>query len=613
MTLGRQLRHLQRYREIALAFARNGFGYFVRELGLMKLIPHWRSVESRHHSEVRTTGERLRSFLQELGPTFVKLGQIASTRHDIFPPDIIAELQKLQDKVPPVPFDEIKRVLEEELGAPLESVYRDFRKEAVAAASIGQVHYARLRSGEEVAVKVQRPGIRKTVETDLEILRNLARIAEHRLHWAKQYGAVELVEELSSSLTAELDYTLEGRSAERIAAHFTDRSNVHIPTIWWDLSTRRVLTMEFMHGIQLHDVHALEQAGYDLTEIAEAVANLILEQVFISGHFHADPHPGNVLVMPQAPGNKHKHRRGDRSGGASARTSSSNQEPNSDRHSGHDSHPQSDAERDWDAASSPAPVIGLLDFGMTGRLTPGLKGHFASLIIALRRQSTDGVIKAIEAMGLIPDSVDWQELRRDVDHLREKYYQVPFSDISLGEAVTDLFHVSYHHRIRMPADFMLLGKALLTLEGVITSLDPEFSVVAVAEPFGKKLFLERLKPDRLAESAANYAAEYVDLLADLPSRLRSFGRLLARGKLPLELSVRDVDRMMQKLDRISGRLSFSIVLLSFSIIMAGLVIGSSVGRQPGLLSRFPVLEIGFTIAAVMFLYMIVSIFRSGKK
>ncbi|OXM15141.1 ABC transporter [Paenibacillus herberti] len=565
---------MQRYREIALAFARNGFGYFVRELGLMKLIPHWRSVESRHHSEVRTTGERLRSFLQELGPTFVKLGQIASTRHDIFPPDIIAELQKLQDKVPPVPFDEIKRVLEEELGAPLESVYRDFRKEAVAAASIGQVHYARLRSGEEVAVKVQRPGIRKTVETDLEILRNLARIAEHRLHWAKQYGAVELVEELSSSLTAELDYTLEGRSAERIASHFTDRSNVHIPSIWWDLSTRRVLTMEFMHGIQLHDVQALEQAGYDLTEIAEAVANLILEQVFISGHFHADPHPGNVLVMPQASGSKH---------------------------------------RDSEAVSSPTPVIGLLDFGMTGRLTPGLKGHFASLIIALRRQSTDGVIKAIEAMGLIPDSVDWQELRRDVDHLREKYYQVPFSDISLGEAVTDLFHVSYHHRIRMPADFMLLGKALLTLEGVITSLDPEFSVVAVAEPFGKKLFLERLKPDRLAESAANYAAEYVDLLADLPSRLRSFGRLLARGKLPLELSVRDVDRMMQKLDRISGRLSFSIVLLSFSIIMAGLVIGSSVGRQPGLLSRFPVLEIGFTIAAVMFLYMIVSIFRSGKK
>ncbi|MGN7457533.1 ABC1 kinase family protein [Paenibacillus pasadenensis] len=584
MTAIRRLRHLQRYREIALAFARNGFGYFVRELGLTRLIPHWRSVESQHHQPTRTTGERLRSFLQELGPTFVKMGQIASTRHDMFPPDIIEELQRLQDKVPPFPFEEVRRVVEEELGSPLESVYRSFEPEPVAAASIGQVHRARLRSGEEVAVKVQRPGILKTVETDLDILRHLARMAEHRLQWARQYGASELVEELAASLGAELDYTHEGRSSERIAAHFEGRKDIRIPRIWWDLSSRRVLTMEFIPGIQLHDAAALEQAGFDRTEIAEAVCRVILEQVFLSGHFHADPHPGNVLILPAAEGK----RTGPRSASAA--------EGGAD-----DSDPR------------PRPVIGLLDFGMTGRLTPGMKEHFASLIIALRRQSTDGVIQAIEAMGLIPESADWQELRRDVDRLREKYYLISFADISLGEAVTDLFQVSYRHRIRMPADFMLLGKTLLTLEGVISSLDPDFSVVTVAEPFGKKLLLDRLKPARLAEAAAGYAAEYVDLLGELPSRLRSLGRFVARGKLPLELSVKDVDRMMKKLDRISGRLSFSIVLLSFSIIMAGLVVGSSIGRQPGLLSRFPVLEIGFTIAAVMFLYMLVSIFRSGRK
>ncbi|QJC50346.1 AarF/ABC1/UbiB kinase family protein [Paenibacillus albicereus] len=601
MTAMRRLRHLQRYREIALAFARNGFGYFVRDLGLNRLIPHWRSVESQHHQPTRTTGERLRSFLQELGPTFVKLGQIASTRHDLFPPDIIEELQRLQDKVPPIPFEDVRRVIEEELGSPLESVYRSFEPEPVAAASIGQVHRARLRSGEEVAVKVQRPGIRRTVETDLDILRHLARIAEHRLQLARQYGASELVEELASSLGAELDYTLEGRSAERIAAHFEGRDDIRIPRIWWDLSSRRVLTMEFMRGIQLHDTASLAQAGYDLTEIAEAVSTVILEQVFLSGHFHADPHPGNVLVLPP-PTSKRAGR-----GRASARPPG---EDGSDSGAGLEQTGQAGPD---EPAPAPRPVIGLLDFGMTGRLTPGMKEHFASLVIALRRQSTDGVIQAIEAMGLIPDSADWQELRRDVDRLREKYYQVSFSDISLGEAVTDLFQVSYRHRIRMPADFMLLGKTLLTLEGVISSLDPDFSVVTVAEPFGKKLLLDRLKPARLAEAAASYAAEYVDLLGELPSRLRSLGRHLTRGKLPLELSVKDVDRMMKKLDRISGRLSFSIVLLSFSIIMAGLVVGSSIGRQPGLLSRFPVLEIGFTIAAVMFLYMLVSIFRSGRK
>ncbi|KKC50001.1 MULTISPECIES: AarF/ABC1/UbiB kinase family protein [unclassified Paenibacillus] len=572
--LGRRIRHLQRYREILLAFARNGFGYFVRELGLLKLIPHWRTVEEPSHTAARTTGERIRSFLQELGPAFVKLGQIASTRHDLLPADIVEELRQLQDKVPPFSFEEARRVIEEELGAPLESVFLEFGREPVAAASIGQVHYARLLSGEEVAVKIQRPGIRKIVDTDLEILLDLARIAENRLQWAAQYQAAELVEELAASLAAELDYTLEGRSAERIAAQFKDNPRVRVPAIYWDLSSKRVLTMEFMRGIQLHDREKLRREGYELKAIAESVAGVILEQIFVSGLFHADPHPGNILVMER---------------------------------------PEAAPGKPVPEADKQKPVIGLLDFGMTGRLTPGMKGHFASLVIALRRQSTDGVIKAIDEMGLIPEDADWRELRRDVDKLREKYYQVPFSEISLGESVTDLFHVSYKHRIRMPSDFMLLGKALLTLEGVITALDPEFSVVSVAEPFGRRLLLERLHPGRLAESAAGYAIEYASLLSEIPSRLRSLGRILMRGKLPLELAVPDVDRVMQRLDRISGRLSFSIVLLSFSIIMAGLIVGSSLGRQPGLLSRIPALEIGFGIAAAMFFYMLVSIFRSGKK
>jgi len=574
MMLGRRIRHLQRYREILLAFARNGFGYFVRELGLLKLIPHWRTVEEPSHTAARTTGERIRSFLQELGPAFVKLGQIASTRHDLLPADIVEELRQLQDKVPPFSFEEARRVIEEELGAPLESVFLEFGREPVAAASIGQVHYARLLSGEEVAVKIQRPGIRKIVDTDLEILLDLARIAENRLQWAAQYQAAELVEELAASLAAELDYTLEGRSAERIAAQFKDNPRVRVPAIYWDLSSKRVLTMEFMRGIQLHDREKLRREGYELKAIAESVAGVILEQIFVSGLFHADPHPGNILVMER---------------------------------------PEAAPGKPVPEADKQKPVIGLLDFGMTGRLTPGMKGHFASLVIAMRRQSTDGVIKAIDEMGLIPEDADWRELRRDVDKLREKYYQVPFSEISLGESVTDLFHVSYKHRIRMPSDFMLLGKALLTLEGVITALDPEFSVVSVAEPFGRRLLLERLHPGRLAESAAGYAIEYASLLSEIPSRLRSLGRILMRGKLPLELAVPDVDRVMQRLDRISGRLSFSIVLLSFSIIMAGLIVGSSLGRQPGLLSRIPALEIGFGIAAAMFFYMLVSIFRSGKK
>ncbi|AJY74990.1 ABC1 kinase family protein [Paenibacillus beijingensis] len=579
MKAGRKFRHLHRYRDIAAAFARNGFGVIVKELGLLRHIPFPRIPAEESNSHTRTTGERIRLFLQELGPTFVKLGQIASTRPDLIPAEILAELAKLQDKVPPFPFADVKKLLEAELGAPLSSLFDRFDETPIAAASIGQVHTARLHSGEQIAVKVQRPGIRAVVETDLEILQDLARAAEHRLEWASRFGIRDLVDELSVSLLAELDYTLEGRNAERIAAQFHDNSHVIIPAIYWDLTTRKVLAMDYLNGISIGERELLAASGYELRSIAESVAGAVFEQLFIGGFFHADPHPGNVIVMPPRP-----------------------EKPGSGK-----------TRENRGRSPDVRPVIGLLDFGLVGRLTPGMKGHFASLVIAMRRQSTDGVIKAIEEMGLISEMADRFKLRREVDLLREKYYQVPFSEISLSEAVNDLFSVAYRHRVKMPKDFMLLGKTLLTLEGVLTSLDPEFTVVSVAEPFGKRLLLERMQPRRLAETAAGYALEYAALLGELPSRLRGIFALMQRGKLPLELTVPDVDRIMKRLDRISGRLSFSIVLLSFSILMAGLIIGSSLGRQPDLLTRFPALEIGFSIAGLMFLYMIISIFRSGRK
>lgn len=575
MKPGRKIRHLHRYRDIAAAFARNGFGVVVKELGLLRFIPFPRLPEGEKDSHSRTTGERIRLFLQELGPTFVKLGQIASTRPDLIPAEILAELSKLQDKVPPFPFADVKKLLEEELGAPLETLFESFDETPVAAASIGQVHIARLRSGQRIAVKVQRPGIKSVVETDLEILQDLARVAEHRLDWASRFGIRDLVDELSVSLLAELDYSLEGRNAERIAAQFTGNPHVIIPGVYWDLTTRKVLAMDYLDGISIGEREKLEASGYELRAVAQSVADAVFEQLFIGGFFHADPHPGNVVVL---------------------------REP----HAGSSQPP-------GDKASHGQPVIGLLDFGLVGRLTPGMKGHFASLVIAMKRQSTDGVIKAIEEMGLITEMADRYKLRREVDLLREKYYQVPFSEISLSEAVNDLFTVAYRHRVKMPRDFMLLGKTLLTLEGVLTSLDPEFTIVSVAEPFGKRLLLERLQPRRLAETAAGYALEYAELLGELPSRLRGIFALMQRGKLPLELTVPDVDRLVKRLDRISGRLSFSIVLLSFTILMSGLIIGSSIGRQPDLLSRFPALEIGFGIAGFMFLYMLISIFRSGRK
>jgi ubiquinone biosynthesis protein len=558
MSIGRQIRHLQRYRDIAKAFVRNGLGFLVQELGLNVLLAIPRgSLAERRGARSRTIGERVRMLLEELGPTFVKIGQIASTRADLLPGYMIGELSKLQDQVAPFPFEQVREVIRRELGAPLPELFAEFGETPMAAASIGQVHLARLHSGEKVAVKVQRPDIRAVIETDLEILDNLARIAERRLEWAARYEVRGIVSELARTLRAELDYTNEARNAERMAGPLRHAADVRIPAIHWSYSTRRVLTMEYLDGVKMTDTDRLDELGYDRSKLAERIARAVFRQIFIDGFFHADPHPGNLIALP---------------GGA----------------------------------------IGLIDFGMVGRLTPAMRHHFGSLVIALRQASTDGVLRAIDGIGAIPPDADLDALRSDVDRLRDKYYDVPLASISLQEAVGDLLGVAYAHRIRIPADLTLLGKTLLTLEGVVAMLDPTFSVIRIAEPFGRKLFALRFHPRNLARSARHQAGEYAELLAEMPARLRELFRLLRKGKVRLDLSVSDLNALMRKMDRIGNRLSFSIVLLAFSIIMAGLIIGSSLGRRTTPLLDFPVIEIGFSAAALMFLWLLFSIFRSGR-
>ncbi len=552
------MRHISRYRDIVIALVRHGFGIVVEEIGFA----HFLSFPQRlffdtKGKDSKTTGERIRLVLQELGPTFVKLGQIASTRPDLLPEDIVRELEKLQDRVPPFSFQEVREIVQEELGGDLEEIFCHFEDSPLAAASIGQVHKAILRSGEKVAVKIQRPNITTIIETDLEILQDLAALAEHRLEWAARYQIRDMVEEFSKSLRAELDYTIEGRNAEKISNQFRDDSKIYVPKVFWEYSTKRVLTMEYIEGVKFNELEKLKQKGYNAKMLAESLAKAIFHQIFIDGFFHGDPHPGNVLVLP-------------------------------------------------------GEVIAFIDFGMVGRLTHEMKYHFSSLVIALMRQSTDGVIKAILLMGLVPDDVDMMQLRDDVEQLREKYYGVPLSQISLGKAVNDLFSVAFRHSIRIPAALTLLGKTLLTIEGVVEKLDPDFSIFNIAEPFGRQLLKERLHPKSLAETAWKHVSDYGELLFDLPKHSKELTSLIKRGRLRLEIDIPELDLLLKKLDRISNRLSFSIILLAFSIIMVGIIIGSSPGRQSTLLWKIPAIEIGFGVATLMFLWLLYSIFKSGR-
>lgn len=556
--IGKRMRHMSRYRDIAVALLRHGFEIVVEEIGFSQLLslPQRLRVDKKERNE-KTIGERIRLVLEELGPTFVKLGQLASTRPDLIPEQIIRELEKLQDQVPPFSFTDVRRIIEEELGEELDHIFHSFEEVPLAAASIGQVHRAVLHSGEKVAVKIQRPHIASIMETDLEILQDLNVLAERRLAWAAQYQMRDILDELSKSLRLELDYTVEARNAEKFSKQFQSDPTIYVPKVFWDYSTKKVLTMEYVEGVKLGELERLKQRGYNLKILAERLAKGMFQQIFMKGFFHGDPHPGNVLALP---GN----------------------------------------------------VIAFIDFGMVGRITSEMKYHLSSFMIALMRQSTDGIMKTIGDMGLVPDGVDVSQLREDIEKLREKYYHIPLSQVSLGEAVQDLLHVAFRHSIRIPSDLTLLGKALLTMEGVVEKLDPDFSITDIAEPFGRQLLKERLRPKNVAEMAWKRLSDYGELFVDLPKNVKELTRLMKQGKVRLEIGIPDLDFLLRKLDQISNRLSFSIVLLSFSIIMVGIIIGSSMGRQSTLLWKIPAIEIGFFVATLMFCWLLYSIFRSGK-
>ncbi|MDR3601560.1 MAG: AarF/UbiB family protein [Desulfosporosinus sp.] len=555
---GKRIRHIKRYRDVAKVLARHGFGFFIEEIGLLQML----SLPKRFFTDTEeidpvTVGERIRLVIEELGPTYIKIGQIASTRADIIPEEILKELEKLQDNVPSFSFAQVTEIIEEELGSPLEEVFTWIEDKAIAAASIGQVHCAQLRTGELVAVKVQRPQIKAMIETDLEILLDLATLAEHRMERMERLQLRDVVEEFAKSLRNELDYSIEARNAEKIAKQFQADPTIHIPAIYWDYSTRTVLTMEFVDGLKLNQFEEIEKKGYDRKVIAEQLVRALFQQVLIEGFFHADPHPGNIFLL-----------------------------------------------RDG--------VISLIDFGMVGRLTLDMKQNFASLVIAMMRKNTESMIKAVLRIGIVPDEVNLALLTSDVDELREKYMDVPMSRISLGEAISDLFKVAFRHRIRIPADFTLLAKCLLTLEGIVEKLDPELSIMDMAEPFGIRLLKERYRPRTVAGKLWHNLTDYSDLLVDLPKQMKDLMRNLIRGRIRIEVSVPELDIFLKKLDRITNQISFSIVFLSFSIVMAAIIIASALAHQPIVPWQFPAIEVGIAMGAIMLLWLLISIFKSGK-
>lgn len=556
----KQMRHINRYREIAVTLSKNGFGFMVKELGLDQIFTLPRRIfvnqyQEKHRS--KNTPERIRSILEDLGPAFIKMGQLASSRPDLIPKDLLIELEQLQDQLSAVSFEKIKEIIEEELKAPISEIFSKIDKEPLGVASIGQVHKAVLWSGEEVAVKIQRPNVDRTIQTDLEILQELAERAERRLKWASKYQLKEIIDEFSQAIINELDFMREGRNADLMAQQFEGNEHIKIPAIYWNHSTAKVLTMEYIEGIKINDPASLEENGYSPESLAESLVHATLFQIFKKGFFHADPHTGNIVVLP-----------GD--------------------------------------------TIAFLDFGMVGRLSSEMKTHLASLLIGMYKQDTEDTIKAITKMGIVPEKVNRHDLEGDVELLQIKYYHTSISEISLGEVITDLFSIANKHQINIPTDLTLVGKTLLTMEGTIEPLYPDLNVMEAAAPFGREMIRERYHPKRIAEDIFSQLRDYGDVARDMPELLQELSSIIKKRKVPVEISIPEAKSLFSKMDTVSNRLAFSIVLLAFSLIMVGLIIGSALGRQSSLLWDIPAVEIGFIVAMAMFSWLIYSIFRSGR-
>ena len=504
----------QRLGQIAATMARHGFGFVVVQLGLGRLVPFERGwFGHARRAAPYTRPEHLRLMVEELGTTFIKLGQVLSTRPDVLPPDSVTELSKLQDDVPPVSSEAIAEVIVRELGAPAGELFREFDPVPLASASIGQVHRAVLSGGEEVVVKVQRPGVEVVAERDLEILLHLARLVSERTGLGEQYDLVGLVEEFGATLRDELDYTREGRNADTFRELFRDEPSLVIPRVHWTHTTARVLTMERLQGIKVSDVDALDAAGIDRRALAERAVAIMLQEVFVHGFFHADPHPGNFFVLE---------------GGR----------------------------------------IGLMDFGMVGRLDETTKAALLRIAVAVSRRDPDRLVDALLAAGLGGESASRAALRRDLGHLVNRHIDRPLKDIVAREFVNEMHEVIRRHRLQMPTELAQLIKLIAMSEGLGVRLDPEFRLFEFAAPYFQKFWLEGRSPLALSRKLGADLFDLADLSVGLPRRAERLLTRIEREGLPTAVRLQGLDPVMAELSRIANRLSLSILLAALIVGLA---------------------------------------------
>jgi ubiquinone biosynthesis protein len=548
---------VSRYEKVIAVLLKYGFEDMVAHPPFNRFVPkmpEWFSMRDGKMVTEFTRYERIRMACEELGTTFIKFAQIASNRPDILPEDLIAELERFQDHVNPVPKEDIKQVLEAEFKQPLDSIFKEINYTPIASASIAQVHKAKLKDGTTVVLKVQRPGIEDTIEADIKVLHQLAYIAEEYVTQLQSFQPMDLVKMFEKSIRKELKFTIEAGNLQRFRENFKGNDDIHVPLIFSKYTTDRVLCIEFIDGVKCTDLNAVAKIGLTGPELAVKGINLYFEQVFVHGFFHADPHPGNFFIMP----NK---------------------------------------------------KVCFIDYGMMGNIVDSDKEMLADLLLAIHDRDVQGLKKALLRFSTNENTINQKELEYDIMDFFNEYSAASIDEIEGEEFVKAINAMFFLYKIRIPANLLLLFKALVIIEGVGLTLDPKYNIIKSIEPFVRRLLTQKYSPQKLSQRLMKSMGDLTVLATNLPDDVQAVIKKLRQGKLHIEFEHKGLDEFNRNIERIFNR-------LSFTFIVVALIIGSSLlvmADIPPYFKGIPALGFfGFILAGILGLRLIISILRHGK-